>query len=253
MIWSDQLNLFTALDYAALAVLLLGWMGASRIIDHPPKRRPSVSMLMADYRREWLRHFVTREPRIFDSQIIDNMRQGAAFFASASMIAIGGGLALIGNADMLRGVAQDLTLGTAPTIVWEIKLLLMLFFATNGFLKFVWSHRLFGYCAVLMAAVPNDAENPVAYIRAAKSGEINITAARSFNGGLRSVYFGIASAAWLLGAWALAVATVFTLLVILRREFWSASREVLLDGSDREPHTKATRGVDAKGPGKLLG
>ncbi len=168
MIWMDQLALFTALDYGALAVLVLGWLISTRIIEHPPARRPSVSMLMADYRRAWLHHFVTREPRIFNSQIIDNMRQGAAFFASASMIAIGGGLALIGNADMLRGVAQDLTLGTAPTIVWEIKLLLMLFFATNGFLKFVWSHRLFGYCAVLMAAVPNDVENPVAYIRGRK-------------------------------------------------------------------------------------
>ncbi len=253
MIWMDQLALFTALDYGALAVLVLGWLISTRIIEHPPARRPSVSMLMADYRRAWLHHFVTREPRIFDSQIIDNMRQGAAFFASASMIAIGGGLALIGNADMLRGVAQDLTLGTAPTIVWEIKLLLMLFFATNGFLKFVWSHRLFGYCAVLMAAVPNDVENPVAYIRAAKSGEINITAARSFNSGLRSVYFGIASAGWLLGAWALFMAAIFTLVVILRREFWSASRAVLLDGSDREEPTAETRGVDASRPGKLLG
>ncbi|WP_372833052.1 DUF599 domain-containing protein [Puniceibacterium confluentis] len=249
----DQLALFSPLDYAALAVLVLGWIICNRIIEHPPEHRPSVSRLMADYRREWMRHFVTREPRIFDSAIIDNMRQGAAFFASASMIAIGGGLALIGNADLLRGVAQDLTLGSAPTIVWEIKLLLMLFFATDAFLKFVWSHRLFGYCAVLMAAVPNDARNPVAFIRAAKSGEINITAARSFNGGLRSVYFGIAAAAWLLGAWALAVATIVTLVVILRREFWSASRKVLLDGSDREKHTPETHGVDATRPGKLLG
>ncbi|MGY9045876.1 MAG: DUF599 domain-containing protein, partial [Rhodobacterales bacterium] len=185
MIWTEQIGLFTRLDYAALALLLLGWMGCNWIIDHPPKWRPSVSMLMADYRREWMRHFVTRQPRIFDSAIIDNMRQGTAFFASASMIAIGGGLAMIGKADMLSGVAKDLTLGseTAPAIVWEIKLLLMLFFATNGFLKFVWSHRLFGYCAVLMAAVPNDVDKPVAYIRAAKSGEINITAARSFNSG----------------------------------------------------------------------
>ena len=253
MIWMDQLTLFTPLDYIALAILMSAWVGCNLIIEHPPARHPSVSRLMADYRRQWMRHFVTREPRIFDSAIIDNMRQGAAFFASASMIAIGGGLALIGNADMLRGVAQDLALGTAPAIVWEIKLLVMLFLATNAFLKFVWSHRLFGYCAVLMAAVPNDPADPVALIRAAKSGEINITAARSFNSGLRSVYFGIAAAAWIPGAWALAAASVFTLIVILRREFWSASRRVLLDGSDRAQPTHDTRGVDARGPGKLLG
>ncbi|KMK65591.1 DUF599 domain-containing protein [Puniceibacterium sp. IMCC21224] len=237
MLWMDQMTLFTRLDYTALAVLLVGWLLCTPVIEHPPTRRPSVSALMADYRREWMRHFVTREPRIFDSQIIGNMRQGTAFFASASMIAIGGGFALIGNADILRGVAQDLTLGSAPTIVWEIKLMLMLGFATNAFLKFVWSHRLFGYCAVLMAAVPNDPTSPLAFPRAAKAAEINVTAARSYNRGLRSVYFGIASAAWLLGAWPLLVAATFTLLVVMRREFTSASREVLLEDSDQMANT----------------
>ena len=61
----------------------------------------------------------------------------------------------------------------------EIKLVLILFFMGNAFLKFVWAHRLFGYCSVVMAAVPNDASDPVALPRARKAGEINITASRS--------------------------------------------------------------------------
>jgi len=129
-------------------------------------------------------------------------------------------------------VAEDLTFDRAPTFVWEVKLMLMLVFATNAFLKFVWSHRLFGYCAVLMAAVPNDPQDPLAMPRAAKAGEINVTAARGYNRGLRSVYFGIAAAAWLLGGAALILAALFTALVILRREFASESRRVLLDSSD---------------------
>lgn len=232
MDWMQQIAEFSTIDLVALAVLFSVWLGINQAVEHPPKARPSMSMLMSHYRREWMNQFVTREPRIFDSQIIGNLRQGTAFFASASMIAIGGGLALIGNADVLRGVATDLTLQSAPTVVWEIKLLLLLLFATNAFLKFVWSHRLFGYCAVLMAAVPNDAKDPVAFARAAKAGEINVTAARGYNRGLRSVYFGIASAAWLLGAVPLLLATLCTLGVILRREFASNSRRVLLDTSD---------------------
>ena len=188
---------------------------------------------MAEYRREWMRVFVTRDPRIFDSQIVSNLRQGTAFFASASMIAIGGGFALLGNADRLRGVAQDLALGAAPVIVWEIKLLLLLLFAANAFLKFVWAHRLFGYCAVLMAAVPNEPADPVALPRAMKAADISVLAARGYNRGLRSIYFGIAAAAWLIGAWALLTAVGFTLLVVLRREFASRSREVLLASTDR--------------------
>ena len=215
-------------DYAALGLLLLAWTGCTWVIEHPPRGRPSTSVLMAAHRRHWMEAFVTRDPRIFDSQIIGQLRQGTAFFASASMIAIGGGLALLGNTDALRGVAEDLTLPQGPMILYEIKLLLLLLFAVNGFLKFVWSHRLFGYCSVLLAAVPNDPADPAARPRARKAGEINVFAARGFNRGLRSVYFGIASAAWLAGAWALIAATVFTAGVILRREFASRSRAVLL-------------------------
>ena len=110
---------------------------------------------------------------------------------------------------------------------WEVKLLLPLLFAANAFLKFVWSNRLFGYCSVMMGAVPNDASD-LAYARAAKAAEINIFAAKSYNRGLRTVYFGIASTAWLIGPEALLAAAVVTLVMILRREFASQSREVLL-------------------------
>ena len=232
------LSLFAPLDFAALGLLVACWLILTRVIEHPPARRISTSMLMAGYRREWMRQMVTRDPRIFDSQVIGNMRQGAAFFASASMIAIGGGLALIGNADLLRGVAQDLTQMAAPVVVWEVKLIVMLIFATNAFLKFVWSHRLFGYCAVLMAAVPNDPADPMAQPRADKAGVINITAARAYNRGLRSVYFGIAAAAWLLGPLALMLATALTTLVIFRREFASQSRAVLLETTDGMPPSR---------------
>ena len=171
---------------------------------------------------------VEREVRIFDSQIMNGLRQGTAFFASATMISIGGILALIGNTDLLAGVASDLTLNQTPKIVYEIKMMLTLVFVTNGFLKFVWSHRLFGYCAILIASVPNDPNNPQALSRAMTAGEVNVTAARSYNRGLRAVYFSIASVAWLLGPVALIIATVVTMGVLWRREFMSVSRQLLI-------------------------
>ncbi|QFS84568.1 hypothetical protein FIU97_17555 [Roseivivax sp. THAF40] len=215
-------------DWVALGVLITGWLSVTQIIENPPAARPSTSILMAEYRRAWMVQFLHRDPRIFDSQIVGILRQGATFFASATMIAIGGALALIGNADRLQGVARDLTLPADPTIVWEVKIALMLLFAVNAFLKFVWSHRLFGYCAVLMAAVPNDPADRAALARARQAGEINSTAARSYNRGMRSVYFGIASAAWMIGPIALMLATALTVAVILRREFFASSRAVLL-------------------------
>ncbi|MFD1158303.1 DUF599 domain-containing protein [Roseovarius aestuarii] len=228
MVLTERLSHFTAWDIAALALLIIASIVIGYIIENDFKNMKSVGTLMADYRREWMVHMVTREPRVFDAQILAMIRQATAFFASASMIAIGGCLALLGNTDRLMGIAQDLTLESDPIIVWELKVLVILSFLANAFFKFVWSNRLFGYCGVLMGAVPNDPADPRAKTRAEKAGEINITASRSFNRGLRSVYFALAACAWLLGAGALIIATATTCLVLFRREFASRSKDILM-------------------------
>ncbi|MDO5605608.1 MAG: DUF599 domain-containing protein [Paracoccus sp. (in: a-proteobacteria)] len=221
---ASHLSTLTAGDYAALIWLIgIGWL-----IEHPPRRRPSVSRLMVHYRHEWMRQFITRQPRIFDSAILQTLREGTTFFASASMIAIGGGMALIANPERLGRVAAELEIGQAPTALWQIKVITALFFVANALLKFIWSHRLFGYCAIMMASVPNDPTDPLALRRAAQAAEINITAAKSFNIGLRNIYFSLAALGWLFGPWGLFVTTTFVLGLTWRREFASHSRAVML-------------------------
>ncbi|MDK3016673.1 DUF599 domain-containing protein [Pseudodonghicola flavimaris] len=238
MTWIAPFTLFSALDYAALGLLLVAWIGIGWRIENPSPKQPSVAELMADFRREWMRQLVTRQPRIFDSNLIGNLRQSTAFFASATMIALGGGMALVRNPDPVEGLASDLAISPAPPVVWEIKLLLALLFLTAAFLKFVWANRLFGYCSVVMGAVPNDPLDPMAYPRADQAAELCISAARSFNRGLRTTYFALTAATWLMGPQALILATLLTLTMIYRREFGSASRGVLLrmplDLADRD-------------------
>jgi uncharacterized membrane protein len=228
-----SLGPLAGLDLIALAALVVAWVAIGALIEHPPASYPSVSNLMADFRREWMRQMVTRQPRIFDATVIESLRQGTAFFASACMIAIGGGVAVIGNSERLVGLASDLTLTTEGTLV-EVKIILVLAFLSNALLKFVWANRLFGYCSVLMAAVPNEVTHPQAYPRAAQAAEINITAARSFNRGLRAIYFALAALGWLLGPWALIGATVIASGIMLRREFASTSRRVILSVASGE-------------------
>ena len=218
-------------DLLALTLLFVSWSAIGWLIEHPPARRPSVSVLMTRFRTAWMTHFISRQPRIFDANILTTLREGTSFFASACMIATGGLLALIGNADHLRGLTEGIDFGEGAaqgTGLIRAKLLVVMFFVVNAFLKFVWSHRLFGYCAVTMASVPNDPDDPVATARAMQAADLNITAARSFNSGLRSVYFAIGSLAWLAGAWALAAGTLVVLFVTWRREFASTSRKVLM-------------------------
>ena len=232
MNWRAPISFLSSLDFFAVALIILCWLGLTLLIENAPKKHPSVSKLMAEHRRGWMMQMIKRDPRIVDSQTLASLRQGTAFFTSATMLAIGGGLALIANPDQLEGVVSDLANTQAPGIVWDMKILFVLLFLTNAFLKFVWSHRLFGYCHILVAAVPTEPQDKNAIPLAEKAAQINISAGRSYNRGLRSVYFGLASCAWLVGPEALIGTTLLTLTVMMRREFASPSRAVLL--MDRE-------------------
>lgn len=221
---------FNIIDALSVALALSAWAGIGWLIEHPPASRPSVTVLMKEYRREWMRQFLTRQPRIFDASMIDSLRQGTAFFASASLIAIGGGIALIGNPAAIVGLAEDLTLPADATGL-QLRVLLVIIFLANAVLKFIWSNRLFGYCAIMMAAVPNDPSDPAASHRAQQAAELNITAAKSFNRGLHSIYFALGSLGWLLGPYVLITTTVLTSAMLIRREFASESRKVMLDAA----------------------
>ncbi|MCA0044508.1 DUF599 domain-containing protein [Celeribacter litoreus] len=223
----NELRYFALLDAIAVIYLIGAWMVLGYIIENPPKGRISTSVLVADYRREWMVHMITRKPRIFDATILSTLREGTSFLASACLIAIGGGLAAISNAERLSGVARDLALDT-PTVIWEVKILVALFFVTNAFLRFIWSNRLFGYCGVVMASTSNEDTDPTALPRARKAGDLNITAARAFNAGLRGIYFALGALGWLFGPEGLLIATTLTVIILLRREFWSSSREILM-------------------------
>lgn len=232
----ERFGALALLDAIAVLILIICWLGIGLLIEYRGRRRPSVTVIMADYRREWMRQMVTRQPRIFDAQILTSLRQSTSFFASTSILALGGTLALIGNTERLILVAEDLTLdGGAPAAIWQIKLMLVALFLTNSFLKFVWANRLFGYCAVIMASVPNDASDPAALPRAAQAAELNIRAAWNFNRGLRSVYFALGSLAWLIGPTALLLATAVTVWILWSREFASLSRRILTDPGATKP------------------
>lgn len=233
----DHLAFFTFWDGTALALLAIAALAIGHVIENPRRGQPSVSVLMATYRRDWMRAHVTRQPRIYDATILANLRQGTTFFASTSLLAIGGGLALIGNTERLAAVAEDLTLSGGPALIWEVKILAVILFLANAFFKFIWAFRLYGYASVVMASAPND-ESDLAYFRSAQAGDIIEYATRSFNRGLRAVYFALAAGAWLAGALPLMMATAVAVVILWRREFASRSRAALLRDAQAE-HDKA--------------
>ena len=72
----DHMALLGPLDLAAAGAILIAWFVISWMIEHAGAKRPSVTVLMSERRRDWMKVFVTRDPRIFDSQILASLRQG---------------------------------------------------------------------------------------------------------------------------------------------------------------------------------
>ncbi len=230
MLLTDLPKLFSLFDGAVLVLFCTGAVILGWVTEHPPERHPSTHKLMKSYRRDWMLEMAARDVRIFDAQLLATLRQGASFFASTTLIALGGGAALLGQVDRVQDVASELSQDLAsPVVVWEIKILFVLLLLAAAFLKFVWAIRVFGYCAVVMAATPNDPTSPQARHHGEQAAELNYLADRSFTRGLRGIYFSLAAMAWLVGPWAFLAATLATIGMIFRREFASRTRALLLE------------------------
>lgn len=232
MIFINDTSSLGMVDAVAVTVFLAVWLWLGWRIGHPSASKPSVTVLMQDYRLQWMRVMVTRQPRIFDAQIMMSLRQSTSFFASTCLLAMGGLLALIGNVDPLQGVATRLTNMESGSAVIQVKLFLSLFMLGNAFLKFVWANRVFGYCSVVMGAVPNDPDDPETLPLALKAGRLSARAGMNFNAGLRSMYFALCALAWVAGASVLLIGVAVTAWVVWSREFASASREIIMARND---------------------
>jgi len=219
----------TVYDSLAAAFLVVCWLGVGWWVEDRPNKK-SASSLMLTYRMAWMREMAKRSPRIVDGNLLGGLQNSASFFASTALLGLGGLLAMLGQVQSLDDVAHALPLSTETTPDGlRLRLLAPLFFIAYAFFKFAWAQRLFGYCSVLLGATPEWDETRKAEIMAAadRAGTVNGLAARSFNRGLRSMYFTLGSLAWLTGPLMLVLATCAVVLMINRREFHSESRAAI--------------------------
>lgn len=220
-------------DLMAAGWFLTAWFGFNFVIDVSPLRKKTLSCVMDDYRRGWMLAMATRQVRIMDTAILAGLQQGTGFFASTSLLAIGGAFALLNSTDVILQVAADLSLPVETNrALWEIKVLgLMLIFA-YGFFKFGWAYRLFNYASIVMGAVPEAGMADSEAIRklAVQAGDMNVLAGRHFNRGQRAFFFSIGFLGWFAGPIVFAAMTLAVLLVLVRRQFASRARKAALSG-----------------------
>lgn len=225
---------FGTLDLIAIAFFAAAWIGYLLAVEIGPHSRRSLNTLMNERRERWIMESVKRENRIIDTQVMNGLQNGTAFFASTSLIAIGGSLTLLQSADRVVQIFADLPFATQTTrTAWEIKVIGLAVIFAYAFFKFGWSYRLFNYCAILIGAIPphTEADRPETIAAAREAVRMNIVAGLHFNRGQRAFFFALAYLGWFISPWLFLIATAAVLTVMWRRQFASDSAAAVGAGS----------------------
>ncbi len=170
-----------------------------------------------------------RDLRMIDTSIVAGLQQGTAFFASTSILAIGGCFALLGSTDKILKIFSDLPVDIATSRpAWEAKIIGLTIIYAFAFFKFGWAYRLFNYCSILIGSIPAvEDQDESTKIDVARAAELNILAGGHFNAGLRGIFFSIGYLGWFLGPLPFVTGTLFVAIVLIRRQFFSASRKLM--------------------------
>jgi uncharacterized membrane protein len=224
----DPMTALAFPDLAACAWFLSAWIVYSIVIEKSAKGRTSLNSLMNDYRDEWMERLLERDMRMVDAQVTAALQNGTAFFASTSLIAIGGALTLLRSSDEIMTVMSLLPLGTTPSRgLWDLKMMGLIIIFVYAFFKFAWSYRLFNYFAIMVGAAPLPAEKdtPAAQIFAHRAARLCADAGRHFNRGQRAFFFALGYLGWFLGPVPFALSTAGILVVMWQRQFASDARK----------------------------
>jgi len=222
-------------DVAAIVLFALAWLAYALAVDGRLTSRVSLTAAMNRQREAWMETMARRELRMIDTSIMTGLQQGTAFFASTSLIALGGCLALIRQTEEALSVLSGLPF-MAPVSpgLFEVKAVGLTVLFAYSFFKFAWSYRLFNYCSILIGAVPVFREgSPDLDAAVRRAARMNVLAGRHFNAGLRGIFFSIGYLGWFVGAVPFVVATLLVAAVLVRRQFFSAARRVVLELRDQ--------------------
>lgn len=215
---------FGWLDLGALAFFTTAWLSYHLAVEFSPARHGGLNVRMNEYRRAWMEQMLLRDNRMVDANIMGSLQNGTAFFASTSLIAIGGGLALLRATNDALAVLRELPVDLTPSpALWEIKCVGLILIFIYAFFKFAWSYRLFNYVAILFGAMPPSSQRDTAEAEAhvMRTTRLFEAAGRHFNRGQRAFFFALGYLGWFVSPWVLLLTTALVVIVTWRRQFAS--------------------------------
>ncbi|HWN50598.1 MAG TPA: DUF599 domain-containing protein [Xanthobacteraceae bacterium] len=225
------MNFLPALDLAALAYFVVAWIGYAVAVEWGQQHHGGLNARMHRYREVWMRRTLARELRMVDMQIMAALQNGTAFFASTTLIAIGGALTIMRATGEVLTVVATLPFGIVTTPAqWEAKTIGLIVIFIYAFFKFAWSYRLFNYVAIMLGAMPfaSEKNTPEAERHVLRTTRLFESAGQNFNRGQRAFFFALGYLGWFAGPWVLFASTTAVVIVMWRRQFASSAQRALI-------------------------
>lgn len=232
----ELLALLPWADWLALAWFFAGWVGYALFARRRSEVQPSILAATHRLRHQWMLQVTRRDVRIVDGTIVQSLASSPSFFASTTILIIGGLLAVLGTTEKATGLVKEIPFAAqTPVLVFDFKLLVLTAVFVYAFFRFTWSLRQYTFGAMLVGAAP-EASEFLADARlsredfALRAGRVLSLAAETFNDGLRAYYLAFATLGWFVSPLMFALATVGVICILYRREFHSEVLAILRQG-----------------------
>jgi uncharacterized membrane protein len=220
------------IDWAAVVVFFTGWIGYAWFARRWGRAHPSLLATTNRIRRAWMLQTTYREVRVIDGVVIQNLSTSPSFFASTTILIIGGLLAVLRTTDKASELVREIPFAAMTSaLVFDLKIVLLLVIFVYAFFRFTWSMRQYTFGALLIASAPEartfEAQGLSRDDFADRAGRIVGLAAETFNDGLRAYYLAFAAVAWFFSPLAFILATAGVITILYKREFHSDVLEML--------------------------
>jgi uncharacterized membrane protein len=224
------------LDWLALACFLGGWVGYATFARRQGFAERSVLATTNRLRRQWMLQTTFRDNRVLDGVVVQSMSSGPSFFASTTILIIGGLLAVLSTTERAAELVKEIPFAARTSVlIFDLKLVMLTGIFVNAFFRCTWSVRQYSFGALLVGSAPDkdafaamgeraEAEREAFADRA---GHVMGLAAEAFNDGLRAYYMAFAVVGWFFSPVFFMAATAGVLWVLYQREFRSAVLKAL--------------------------
>jgi uncharacterized membrane protein len=226
-------------DWAAVLLFFAGWVGYAVFAKRRSTLQPSLLDTTNHIRRQWMLQSTYREVRVVDGIVIQSLSSSPSFFASTTILIIGGLLAVLGTTEKASELVREIPFAARTSVlVFDLKIVLLLGIFVYAFFRFTWSLRQYTFGALLVASIPERddlvamgaAGEAVRQSFADRAGRVVGMAAETFNDGLRAYYFAFAAIGWFFTPLVFVLATAGVVYILYQREFRSDVLGVLKGG-----------------------